>query len=272
MRLKNLDLLLVISIVALNVLVTLLPYKTPVIEIIVTLPLVFLLPGYVLTEAMFHKRTFDAAHRLTSSLALSLTIVIVGGFILNVFPTGLHAIPWSLFLGSLTLLFTLWVAILRRRKLVPEKRFPRFHFPLYGYIVFGLAVIGAILCVQYSVNSAIQQPHPGFTQLWILPSKQTNNSCAISIGVHSFEATPITYRLVMTINGSQVNTWSSIVLAPQEVWDQSVSIKPGITDSSYIEARLYNAEQPKTVYRNVHLTFHILEDSKEQKMRCGLTT
>src|SRR5260370_8450726 len=129
MRLKNLDLMLVMSIVALNVLVTLLPYKTLVIGIIVTLPLVFVLPGYVLTEAMFHNRRLDAAHRLTSSLALSIAIVIVSGFILNVLPTGLHAVSWSLFLGSLTILFSLWVAILRRRMLVDEKTFPHFHFP-----------------------------------------------------------------------------------------------------------------------------------------------
>lgn len=273
MRLKNLDLLLVLSFVALNVLITLLPYKFPVVEIIVTLPLVFVLPGYVLSEAIFHKRTFDAAQRLTSSLALSLAIVIISGFILNVLPIGLHTISWSLFLSSLTTLFSFWVAILRRRTLMHEKRFPKFHFPLYGYVLFGLAVIVAIFSIQYSAIGVVQQPHPGFTQLWILPSKQTNNSCAVSIGVHSFETTPITYRIVMTINGNQVNAWSSIVLAPQEVWDQSVSIKPGLISSIYIEARLYNVKQPETVYRNVHLTFHSLKVSTlGQGQQCSLLT
>lgn len=262
MRLKNLDLLLVLSFVALNVLVTLLPYKSPVIEIIVTLPLVFVLPGYVLSEAIFHKRTFDAAHRLTSSLALSLAIVILSGFILNVLPTGLHAIPWSLFLGSLTMLFSLWVAILRRRILVYEKRFPKFHFPLYGYILFGLAILVAIFCVQYSIDSAVQQPHPGFTQLWILPSQQTNNKLSIHLGIHSFETTSVTYRVTMTINGSLVETWPSIILVPEHEWKLLVPLNPGTTNNMYVAVQLYRLDKPGIVYRKVSLWLHPLVKSK----------
>ena len=262
MRLKNLDLLLVLSIVALNVLVILLPYKFPVLEIIVALPLVFVFPGYVLSEAIFHKRTFDAAQRLTSSLALSLAIVIISGFILNVFPIGLHAIPWSLFLGSLTTLFTLWVAILRQRIRGHEKRFSTFRFPLYGYILFGLAIIVAIFCVQYSADSVVQQPHPGFTQLWILPAKQTNKSSAISIGVHSFEATSVTYRVTMTINGSLVETWPSIILMPEHEWNLLVPLNPGKTDNMYVAIQLYRLDNPGIVYRKVSLLLHPLIKSK----------
>src|SRR5260370_41111504 len=262
MRLKNLDLMLVMSIVALNVLVTLLPYKTLVIGIIVTLPLVFVLPGYVLTEAMFHNRRLDAAHRLTSSLALSIAIVIVSGFILNVLPTGLHAVSWSLFLGSLTTLFSLWVAILRRRMLVDEKKFPKFHFPHYAYVLFGLAVIVAIFSVLYSANGEVQQPHPGFTQLWILPSKQTNNSCAISIGVHSFKTNSETYRVTITINGSLVETWPSIILVPDHEWNQLVPLNSGTSDNMYVAIQLYRLDKPSTMYRKVNLLLHPLIRSK----------
>lgn len=271
MRLKNVDLLLAMVTVAMNMLWVLLPGRIPVIGIMLALPLVFVLPGYGLTEVMFHKRSLDAAHRLTSSLALSLAIVILSGFILNILPVGLHAISWAMFLGILTMIFSLWVAILRRRTQISEMRIPKLHLALHEYILFGLAVIVAILSIQYSAVGVEHQPHPGFTQLWMLPTKQVNNSCAVSVGVQSFETTSVTYRIVMTINGSQVNTWSSIVLSPQEEWIQAVSIKPGAAQNTYIEARLYRADKPEIVYRNVHLTFHSLTGSKDERIQqCSL--
>jgi len=101
----------------------------------------------------------------------------------------------------------------------------------------------------------------------MLPAK--NNSCAIRIGVHSFESTAVTYRIVMTSNGAQVTTWPSVVLAPQAEWDQSASIKPGATDNTYIEARLYRADKPETMYRDVHLTLHTLkEGNNSQTQQC----
>src|SRR2546421_12992924 len=113
MRLKNLDLIVTMIIAGLNVLYTLLPSRIPVIGIILALPLVFVLPGYTLTEALFHKRSLDDSHRLVLSLALSLAIDILGGFILNMLPGGLQAISWTVLLGLITAIFTLLAAYLR---------------------------------------------------------------------------------------------------------------------------------------------------------------
>ena len=53
MQKKNLDLIVVLLIAALNVGWTLLAVHLPVVGIIFALPLVFLLPGYALTEVFF---------------------------------------------------------------------------------------------------------------------------------------------------------------------------------------------------------------------------
>src|ERR1700737_393008 len=74
MRLKNLDLMVTVIIAALKVVWALLSSHIPVIGIILALPLVFVLPGYTLTEALFHKRSLDVSHRLLLSLSLSLAI------------------------------------------------------------------------------------------------------------------------------------------------------------------------------------------------------
>src|SRR2546421_3393064 len=114
MRLKNLDLIVTITIAAINVVWTLLPSRTPVIGIILALPLVFVLPGYTLTGVMFHKRSLDASHRLLLSLGLSLAIDVLSGLILNLFPAGLQVGSWAMLLGLLATAFSLLLAYLRR--------------------------------------------------------------------------------------------------------------------------------------------------------------
>jgi uncharacterized membrane protein len=270
MRLKNLDLIVALIISAMNVVWALLPSHTPAIGIILALPLVFVLPGYTLTEAMFHKRALEASHRLLLSLGLSLAIDILGGFILNMLPAGLQARSWAVLLGLLTAVFSLLVGYLRRGTQLYGAQSARFRFTIYEFILFGLATTVAILSVQYSAISLAQQPHPGFTQLWMLPSVQAEKSCAVRLGVRSFESTSVTYRIVMTMNGTQVMTEPSVVLAPQGEWDRLVPVTLTTAGNAYIEVRLYRLDRPETVYREVTLTLHLLSKSKDEKARqCG---
>src|SRR6266581_2234099 len=94
MRRKNRDLMVTAIIASLNIIWTLLPNRPIVIGVILTMPLVFFLPGYILTEALFSKRTLIASHHLVLSLALSMAIDIIGGLILNVLPIGLQTLSW----------------------------------------------------------------------------------------------------------------------------------------------------------------------------------
>ena len=270
MRLKNLDLIVALIISAMNVAWALLPSHTPAIGIILALPLVFVLPGYTLTEAMFHKRALEASHRLLLSLGLSLAIDILGGLILNMLPAGLQARSWAVLLGLLTAVFSLLVGYLRRGTQLYGAQSARLRFTIYEFILFGLATTVAILSVQYSAISLAQQPHSGFTQLWMLPSVQVEKSCAVRLGVRSFEVTSVKYRVTMTINGTLAKTWSPVVLAPQDEWDQLVPLTSGTTDNMYVEVQLYRSDKPEIVYREVTLTLHLLSKSKDEKARqCG---
>ena len=105
MRRNNIDLAAAAVIVAVNIIWSLLPNPSTIVGIVLSLPLIFILPGYMLTEAMFHERSLEISHRLTLSLSLSLTVVIIGGFLLNLLPSGLRAIPWAIFLGLLIMEF-----------------------------------------------------------------------------------------------------------------------------------------------------------------------
>ena len=254
MRLKDLDLIVTMIIAALNVVWVLVPSPIPVVGIILALPLVFVLPGYALTKLMFHKRSLDASHRLIFSFGLSLAIDILGGLILNLLPAGLHGISWAVLLGLLTMVFSLLVAYLRRGAPVNGTRSLRFRFSISNLVLFGLAIVVMVSSIAYDAVGVVREPHPGFTQLWMLQAVRAGEGCAVRLGVRSFESTPVTYSVTMTIEKAQAATWPSVVLAPQGEWDRLVPIPPMATDNVFVEVQLYRVDKPQAVYREVNMT------------------
>ncbi len=277
MRLKNLDLLIAEIIAVLNIVWALQPNHpawTSFIGITLALPLIFILPGYMLIGAIFHQRTLIASHRLILSIGLSLALDILSGFLLNVLPGGVQAFSWAVLLGLLTTVFALFVAYFRRGGQLQGTRPIRLRFNISGYLLLSLAIAVAVLSVMYSLVGAEQQPRPGFTQLWILPATQPDNSCAVRLGVRSFEATSVNYRVTMTMNGNPLHTWSLVVLTPEQTWHQLVLVSPGTAHSMYIDVRLYRLDQPQSVYRNVHLTLYNAAGSTQkstQSKECSAT-
>ena len=285
MRLKNFDLIGVILLVIINVGWTQLPSRPLIIGIILAVPLIFVLPGYTLTQALLCRQSpapssnlilrpslkigqpVSAVDHIILTLGLSMTIDVIIGFILNVFPIGLRALSWTISLGLVTTVFTLLAAYLRRRNHVKIEKIPRLHINIYKCVLIGLAILVAAVAIWFSVirPSATQAD---FTQLWMLPSNHITNSCAVRIGVQSFEATSVTYRITVAVNGAQVNTWPSVVLAPHEEWKQLVPIPLLSTNSVYVETRLYKLDRPETVYRDVHLILNNSKGSKNQKLAC----
>ncbi|HCI82129.1 MAG TPA: hypothetical protein DHW02_20845, partial [Ktedonobacter sp.] len=211
----------------------------------------------------------NASHRLLFSLGLSLALDIVGGFILNILPIGLQALSWAVFLGLLTTVLCFPIVYLRRGAQLRAIQPLRFRFNGFAFLLFGLAIVVAILSVLYSIIGVEQQPHPGFTQLWMLPATQNGQGCAVRLGVQSSEAASVTYRVVMTTNGSQVTTWPSVVLAPQQEWNRLVPVTVGATGSTFVEVQLYRLDKPQSVYRQVHLTVHTVKGQSSSTCTSG---
>jgi uncharacterized membrane protein len=286
MRSKSLDLIVAILVVAINVGWALIPNRPPVIGIIFALPLIFVLPGYMLTQMLFRTRSL-APHAATQlirqprlnlghpigpadhiilALGLSMAIDVVMGFTLNVLSVGLQALSWTLSLGLVTTVFALLAMFMRKKDTSRVKNIPVHRLKMHEYILFGLAILIATLAVWSSTTRPLAKSPTSFTQLWMLPAN--NKSCGVRIGVQSFESAPVTYRIVVMANSAQVVAWSSVILAPGTDWSQSVSINPGAAHNVYVEALLYRADQPRSVYRNVHLTLHSLVNSKDPKILC----
>lgn len=263
MRQKNLDLIVAMFTALLNIVWVWLTNPLPIIGIILALPLVFVLPGYTLTEAIFHKRPLDSIVRLVLSLSLSIVLDILGGLFLNLLPTGLQATSWSILLTLLIAVFSLVVAYRRQKAPYPPRGVlldaahpRRLHILLHKCLLFGLALMVAILSIFYTVIGAEQQRYPGFTQLWLLPATQSGRGCAINLGVHSFELTTQVYRITTTIDKKPSMAWSTIILAPQQEWNQLVPIISRTADNIFIEVQLYRLDEPRLVYREVHIILH----------------
>lgn len=295
MRFRNIDLIIVMVVVVINVVWTQFPNRPLILGLIFGLPLTFFLSGYALTQTLFRRRVPEQtpissnnlirrpdlrlghpianADQILLSFGLSMAIDVLVGFGLNILPIGLQALSWVLSLGLVTTLFAVLALFLRRKDLPTIATPSRLHISLQDYVLFGLAILVVASAVWLSVIRPLQ-PQPSFTQFWMLPANQATKSCAVSIGVQSFETTSETYRIVMSVNSAQTNTWSSIVLTPQQKWVQSVSVTPDATSSLNIEAQLYRTDNPDTAYRNVHLTFYIssVNNNGHVQQQCVLGT
>lgn len=284
MRTRNADLILVFVLSILNLVYAFFPiYHTTFIGVALALPLIFVLPGYAVTEVFFKRQTqtssrfsstdpiqarriLTTSDRFILSLGSSLAIAIGGGFLLNLLPLGLRATSWAAFLGLLTALLALLAIILRvqRQKGEPPEGQPVHPSRLTPrtLLLFWGAIVIALFSILYSVFSAGQQPHAGFTQFWLVPPSQSQHQCIVQLGVHSFEETPVTYRLNILINGKMVQTWATIALTPRQEWDQSVQITLNVKESAYIKAELYLSNKPEIVYRSVNVLLHSTDDGK----------
>ncbi len=267
MRRKNLDLLLALAVAVINAGWNL-ANLTSLTGVSVTLTLLLILAtGYTLTETLFPLDALEPVQRMAFSLALSIAATILSGFVLNQFAAGLRALPWALWLGLLVVTFSLLAYTRRRRPgaaLPPQEPKPtitrqqRLRFQASSAVLFSMATLVVVLSVVYSVIGAEEQSHPGFTQLWLLPVSQGSNTCAIRVGMQSFELAPVSYNVVVTTNKAATAHWDVVSLVPQQQWIQVVPVSAGTDTSLVVLVQIYRLDHPQVVYRHVDVTLHVV--------------
>ena len=285
MRRKHLDLSIALLIAAINVGWVFLPDRPLIGTVLCGLPLIFIVPGYTLTEALFVLkptdgsarttilRPFGNADRIILSLGLSLSLVIINGLLLNILPLGLARPSWVISLAVLSTLFSL-IALYRRRGTstgLPQQAAPRlFRFTFYDTLLFLLALVTIVAAFQYTwLTAQQQQQQMTFTQFWMVQSKQVNHTCTVLVGIQSFEASTANYKVILTANEVPLYTWSPVTLAPKQQWLESVNINPGDAESgASIDAQLYRLDRPGIIYREAHLALNSSGGSAGGKLVC----
>ncbi len=262
MRLKSIDVDMLIVIIMSGIAVVLaiivpaswLPLR------VLTLPLIFILPGYALSSALFPTQRFGTAERLILSLGLSLTAVILGGLLLNLTSFGLKTDSWALYLGGITVGACAVTLARRHRQSASKSAFEwssisGIRLNLRQGLFIGIALLIVCGAVTLSIIGAQQQPRKGFTQLSLLPSGGTTSANnAVSLGISNMEAQGMQYRLAVNMDGKVIKEWPTIVLSVGQQWKAILVIPPsGHAGATRVEAMLYRLDSPGTVYRDVVL-------------------
>lgn len=219
-------------------------------RIFFALPLVLVLPGYALTAALFPGKSLSLAERTLFSLGLSLALAALGGLALHWAPTGLRASSWAALLGNTTLLCSL-VALVRRVRLPTQPAQLGVVLTQGQALALGMAAVIACGALLVAHDGALNRRDPGFTQLWVVPDEATAGQ-AVRLGVANREAGTVRYRLQLQSGSEVVSTWPTIVLGPNQQWQEVVALP---RDGEMVEAVLYRLDAPQDPYRQVVYRF-----------------
>jgi uncharacterized membrane protein len=220
-----------------------------IVRLVAALPLALFLPGYAVVAAAFGSREPALPKRITLSVAVSLMVLVLGAFVLNIFPFGLETASWAVLLPLIVIAACRGAALRRdpaesgkRRRLV----LPR---PATGTIALGAVA----LAIAVAALALAEKPLPaenaeGFSALWMLPTDSREDR--VAVGVISNEQDPLAYRLRVSLGKGRSKTYR-VNLDPGEerVYEVDVPPKPG--DTTHIVASLYKEEAPQKLYRRV---------------------
>lgn len=247
-RLSNLVVVVVIAAIS-GAMVLLLP-GTQTVRLVAALPLLFFLPGYAITAALFPKRSLGIPEQVLLSVGVSMAVVIVGSFILHWTPWGLQARSWVGLLFSVILAASL-LAAKRWQKTGPVTGTPlNFTLDIRQGLLLGLAALVIAAAVVLARTPLPPQGVQGYTQLWILPASDGNPD-TMRVGISSMEFTPTEYSLRVLLDGEVVQEWSTIQLQPGEKWETNAILPESSTGK--VEAVLYRLDAPNDIYRRVTL-------------------
>jgi hypothetical protein len=264
---KSLDLVVVSTLALAALTLTLLGASSAMLRLLLGLPLVLVLPGYAVTAAIFPGRSLGGADRALFTMAMSLSTVILCGFVLNRAPWGLRPEAWAVMLSDVTLGGGL--IAFARRQLNPARSgtgapgeppatgtsvpAARQRMGLSGgqSLLFGLAIAvlaGAMLLAR---GEAALRPDPNVLQLWMLPGDQAAPH-TLRVGVNSIGLAG-TYRLEIQRGGYTIHAWPALIITPGQTWQAQLALDGQQPGSGPFEARLYRSEEPNVVYRRVAL-------------------
>ncbi len=232
-----------------------------VLRLVTGLPLAVYLPGYTLTAALFADRPLDRAARVLLSVGCSLMITLLSGLLLNALPWGLQPETWALLLGGICWLGGM-AAIARRGRHSADTG--QSETAPAGWLLglrpgamllVGMAILAVLGACWWSIHSALDAPSVGTTQVWLipLPDESTGAVDRVQIGLRNLEGRPMIYRLQLVVDREILSEWPAITLADGEAADSYYPLPSAQVDGEQVEALLYLADAPTTVYRQARI-------------------
>ncbi len=210
----------------------------PIARTALTVLLVFVAPGYALTQALFPFRTFSVAERAVLTIGLSLATTIVGGLVLNVTPWGLQIGSWLVLLMGVTAIVGAVAIVQRRRVGKVLVRFPHIGINWQQGALLAGAVLIAVTAVGVASVGAAQQHYAGFTQLYML-RVEAHGRGAANLRIVNHENETVQYSMVLRIDGHITRRWTTISMVAGGVWATVIPLPAGRSSWNIARAILW---------------------------------
>jgi hypothetical protein len=209
----------------------------PILRTLISLPLVFALPGEAALRVLGLR--IGLIPRVPMIVGMSMAMTIVGGLVLDCF-NGLTPIGWIVWLGASAIV----PAALSRREIATV----RLAFPIVKFrhaCMFAATCVVLVLTFLGTIhNIALYHPFR-YTDFWMVPLDQATD--AYAIGIKNGEGRTENYTVRFTVDQRIEGEWQNIVLAPEESLTLPVTVPPGAP----AQAWLFRADRPDSVFRTV---------------------
>ena len=237
-----------IAAIAAALVASLIPWE--VVRLLAALPLAVFLPGYAIAAAAFGSQRLDPRRLSMLTLLCGLSLLCLGGIVLNYLPGGIRTLTWALLL-VLVIFAAARAAALRRGK--PDGRSSGWTRPrLRGIDIacVALAAIAATAALVFAYTPLPAGKAVGYTALWMLPAKGASDA-AMEIGAISAEQEPQRYRLEVRVGESGKPTRYHLALDPDEERVFRVPLETAPGEKTRVVASLYDSDRPRQLYRRV---------------------
>lgn len=237
-------------------------------KIIIGIPYILFIPGYLLTIVLFPKKNhLEGMTRAALSVGLSIITVPLIGLLLTFFSFGIRLLP---VMSALTIFnVSLIIAGYFRRRLLPEK--DRFEINLeirlkkwtelgrvaliirIFIIVFGFMISGALIYI-----AAAPQTGDSFTEFYILGQEgtaagyQEQNNGTVKAVIINNEHKKTTYTIVIKLNEVVIKTLSPVSLEHLEKWEETISFEIS-ENAAKAEFLLFKDGEDISPYRQLRL-------------------
>jgi uncharacterized membrane protein len=221
-----------------------------VVRLLAALPLAIFLPGYAITAAAFGSEKLDLQRLTMLILLCSISLLCLGGILLNFLPGGIRTVTWALLL-VIVVIAAARAAALRRAKPDLQRREwarPRVRGWDLACVLVAVAAVAGALVFAYTPLPASKAV--GYTALWMLPGDDAA-APAVRVGVISAEQEPQSYRLRVRVGEGDEPVVYRLALDPGEERVFRVPVDPVAKGPTRVAASLYQADNPRKLYRRV---------------------
>ena len=219
---------------------------------LLALPLVFFLPGFVMTFILFSMKSLDISERFLLGIGLSVAWTALNGLILGWTSWGLeNKTLWNTLLAGLGVGLGAAILVLlfggRSVSRDTSKSPLGINFNVRQWTLLALAALIMLTAIQGSRTPAPQKGLEGYTLLWVRAAEKPDS---MSVGVASEEFKETNYQIKYGFNGV-LYQGPSLKLEPGETWEQTISLPTAEFHGQAFTTYLFRVDDPTEVYRRV---------------------